>query len=64
LLSLLLWGVVVVFSFRCHPEERSDEERFSIARFSSDESLRFFLLLYLVLIPIPLFASSAPSVSS
>ena len=27
------------FAFCCHPEERSDEERFSIARFSSDESL-------------------------
>jgi len=28
-----------LLSFRCHPEERSDEERFSLARFSSDESL-------------------------
>jgi len=28
--------------FRSHPEERSGEERFSIARFSSDESLFAF----------------------
>jgi hypothetical protein len=27
------------FALRCHPEERSDEVRFSIARVSRDESL-------------------------
>jgi hypothetical protein len=30
---------VAAFVFRCHPEERSDEVRFSIARLSRDESL-------------------------
>jgi len=44
---------VAAFAFRCHPEERSDEVRFSIARLSRDESLlaapfpRAFVLYFL-----------------
>jgi hypothetical protein len=35
---LCLLNLLCLPAFRRHPEERSDEERFSIARFSSDSS--------------------------